>query len=223
MSDELLLARGEYLYFRNGERVDVTERWTRHKRGDEIITRCERDATAFRSRIVVESRERDGRIAQVEVIWSNDNPNAVSNAQARYRFFELFVEQTRQIESLSTETKRIETNFRFVIAPLMRVYLGDTLRELAAQRQTMVFVPWIIDPTDSDKLLEAHFEKRFARVIGDQEIEVDSNQIQARRYEYLGEQYDASAAFWVDKASGLLSRYEWKEWRVNLLLLNTDS
>ncbi len=91
----------------------------------------------------------------------------------------------------------------------MRIFMGRVIRQIAsaAGQKIQIVVPWIFDPKNEEMFLSAHVDVRSAkRLDGD-------------LYQYVGENYDETAKFWVD-ARDVLTRYEWKQgenfWSVNI-------
>lgn len=89
---------------------------------------------------------------------------------------------------------------RFEAFPLMRIFMGRVIRQIEALggQGIQIVVPWIFDPKNEEMFLSAHVDVRSAkRLDGD-------------LYQYVGENYDETAKFWVD-ARGVLTGYEWKQ------------
>jgi hypothetical protein len=194
--------RGSYQYFQRGVRAPVEERW-------------ERDATHVRSTrhvpdkditIAVDARVSADVVTQADVRW--DAPGLQRNA----RF--VLGDQLRVSIDARPEIS-LDVPGHALLSPLMRVFLGPTLRQVSASSTAMVIVPDIRTPNDSATVLFPLLEMRSARRLGYEAIDLGDGPVQAARYEYLGAHYDADAAFWVGP-DGLLMRYMWRDWRVDL-------
>lgn len=213
-------ARGRYAYWLNAAPIDVSEGWAIYAEADggrRIWS--ERESPAFGAQIEVEAWERAGRITQVEVHWQNSNAQAIAAAHAKYTFDENIIAVERIING-AEQHEHIPAPPLLVVSPLMRIFQGPVIKQVAAgQGQPVpVFVPWIIDPTDASQLLAAHIDYRSAQPIG-KVVEVNGRA--AQPYHYRGGNYDDTAEFFISE-DDLLLRYTFREsaekvWDVRLV------
>lgn len=209
-----LVGRGEYVYRANGARVDVAERWLRFESpSGDVVTLSARESVSHRSRIRVRAREHDGRIVEVGVRWRSAAPGAVPACDAEYA---IGPHEISAIRRLGGGEERAEARVEAAVAaPLMRVFMGRTICDVAERGGAPVLVPWLLEPNDAGRLLAPHIEHRRARRLAEERVEIEDGAETAVRYEYVGDRYDADARFWVG-ADGLLVRYAWREWDVRL-------
>lgn len=210
-----IIDRGKYVYRADGARADVDERWLRLRSAEgDLITLSERASGSHRFCVRVRARERGGRVVEVGVRWRSDAPGAAPRCDARYVIGPAAVIAVRRLAGEGEERTEVRAEAA-IASPLMRVFMGATIRAVAERGAAPVFVPWLTDPSDAARLLVPHIERRRARRIAEERVETENGVVAATRFEYIGEQYDESARFWVG-ADGLLARYEWREWDVRL-------
>lgn len=188
--------KGEYIYNCNGERVDIVE--TFEIDGNQICS--ERRAFGVTLRVAALVNIEDDRVVRFEVEYGED-----VSAQYQVQADGVLAEYVRAGER-SVEQKQITG--RFEPFPLMRIFMGRVIRQIESLggQDIQIMVPWIFDPAD-ERFLSIHVDKRSAKKLDE------------GLYQYIGENYDADARFWVD-ARGILTRYTWKQgekfWDVEL-------
>jgi hypothetical protein len=100
-----------------------------------------------------------------------------------------------------------------VISPLMRIFLGPAIRQVAERGQggpIPVLVPYLENPRDTARLLGPAFDTRQASLQGEETIVLHGRGVRAERWRYLGNRYDEQSQFWLD-ADGLLLRYRFQQ------------
>ncbi len=213
---EAIIDRGTYRYFVNGATVDVVEPWTITRRTDgTIVTRSQRLARAYGTTISVETTaEGEGApISAFQVDWASTG--AVPAATARYTLADGKLWASCQINQEPPAEIEISVDASAILAPLMRVHMGPTLRHVAALGSATVIVPDIRNHADALQLLRPLLETRSARLLSHESIHLHGVEVAATRYRYLAGQYDDSAVFWVNDR-GHMCRYVWRDWRVDL-------
>lgn len=210
--DETLTAAGVYLYHVNEQAVGVRESWKQHlQRDGSIKTRVERSAAAYGSQIWVESTAKSGNISVFDILWRNNSEKAVPQAAASYQITDETVSLTRTIADRAPITETYAKPAGMIVSPLMRVYIGSVIRSLLSYGDAgaPVLVPWIIDPSNDKLLLSPIFDRRSAREIGTEVVQVDESSHRAMIYEYIGGNYQEGTRFWVNDHDMLL-RYIWQ-------------
>ena len=206
-ADETQLAAGVYEYLLNDAPSGVRETWSVHRRADGLlVTRTTRDATAFGTILRVETLSKepfnDLRFRRCEIILRNQN-----EVRAVYEFTARRIVVTRAVNGATAAGDEIELPENAVFAPLMRVFLGPTILQVAAQQTaTPVLVPFLENPTETDKLLRPTFDQRRAVLLGPEALTINEHSYAAQRYQYTGQRYDEQSLFWLDK-NGMLLRY----------------
>ncbi|MBX3063398.1 MAG: hypothetical protein KF726_10515 [Anaerolineae bacterium] len=222
--DEIFQASGVYLYYRDEQLLDITEAWSIHRTPQGCtVTRIERNAPAFGALVLVETRQPEGAtdIEQIEVHWWNQTPGAVGVAAASYTLQNGVIDCLRWVDGSELVRESILTPPTLVVSPLMRVFLGSVLPKVADKGEAMVFVPWIHDPMDADRLLTVDLERRSASALSREVIEVEGEEFSTTCYSYYSRTDDDDARFWVAD-SGVLARYAWNGWDVRLAEYRTE-
>ncbi|MFN8433436.1 MAG: hypothetical protein U0V18_05425 [Anaerolineales bacterium] len=187
--------KGSYIYTLNGQPTEIVE--TFEIDGDHICS----ERVAFGTKMTVNADLENDRVVRFDMRYGED-------VSAKYTVYAWGVEVERfRAGKRLVEQKQVTG--RFEAFPLMRIFMGRVIRQLEALggQGIQIVVPWIFDPKNEELFLSAHVDVRSAkRLDGD-------------LYQYIGENYDETARFWID-ARGLLTRYTWKqndkEWDVNL-------
>ena len=188
--------KGSYIYTLNGQPTEIVE--TFEIDGDHICS----ERVAFGTKMTVNADLENDRVVRFDMRYGED-------VSAKYTVYAWGVEVERfRAGKRLVEQKQVTG--RFEAFPLMRIFMGRVIRQIesAAGQKIQIVVPWIFDPKNEEMFLSAHVDWRSAkRLDGD-------------LYQYVGENYDETAKFWVD-ARGVLTRYEWKQgdglWDVKLL------
>lgn len=198
--------RGQYVYFLDGERTDIRETWQVDAAPSGRRIRSER--IAYGTTLSVDAVEMSDALSGFNIHYCGEH----TDIRAAYTLDGLDIHLERSVKGRAT-THHLRAEAAFLASPLLRVFTGGVILHLAALgRPAQVLIPWLFDPSDTGRLLLPHFDTRRARRV---EHGPDSD-----LYEYVGEQYDDTARFWVN-AQGLLSRYTWQQgsqhWDVLLL------
>ncbi len=197
--------RGQYVYYCNGKRADIAETWEISPAPPGRIIRSQRLASG--TTLSVHAVETDGHLTQFDVRYRTD----ADDIQADYALQEQAIHLQRT-QNGRTIQHQVSLSSVFIAAPLLRVFMGAVILRLAQfNAPALVLVPWLFNPAQTGRLLMPHFDTRRAVLL--------ARHPDADLYQYLGEQYDEDARFWVN-ASGLLTRYTWQQgnqhWDVRL-------
>jgi hypothetical protein len=218
-------AQGVYEYARNGEPAGVREAWRVDALpGGALLVQVERDARVFGTTILLAALC-DAPLAalsfrRVEILLTNEQG---SGMRAVYEFAGPSVAVTRTLDAGAPQHETIALPDGVVISPLMRLFLGPTIRRVAERGQggpVPVLVPYLENPQDTDRLLRPTFDARRACLQGEEAIPLHGRTINAERWQYIGERYDEQSEFWLD-ADDLLLRYRFQQsadtvWQVEL-------
>jgi hypothetical protein len=202
---------GIYRYWRGGEDQGIVEAWRRIRHADGTLeTEVTRDAPAFGAWIGVHTWQHSvgTDFQRVEVIWRSTNPGAVADRRAIYTFSPLTV----QIDD--STPFRPDTPPHYITAPLMRIFISPTIRQLAAQGgRGQVLIPDITTPTSAERLLLPLFEERTVTFLRHETLP-EYPAIAAEVYSYTSQNYDAEAQFWL--VDNVLLRYCFGDWDIHL-------
>ncbi|QFU76470.1 hypothetical protein EY643_12825 [Halioglobus maricola] len=198
---------GSYLYLLNDEPVPVKETWS--------VTRLDEGALAIASEraapgiaIRVAARVVRGQLSEFDVDWQADGANPI---RARYRL---------DVNSGWCGCREIDGNVEdftplgseLVGYPLMRIFTGSVIAELAAARGAgQVLVPSIGSPQELDTLLLPDISRRAVHLLGTEDLQNPAGSITpCERWQFIGGQYTEDAAFWLN-SGGRLARYTWHQ------------
>jgi hypothetical protein len=218
MTTPKLRLRGCYQYLCNGTATDIEESWAlvRTDRHTEIV--ASRVAPSTGTRLEVRSRQTGNVFTTCELSLHRQHDGANETTSAHYRFNQ--GELSVAWQQGNQQKQRREPAFKAIFSPLMRIYTGPVIRQLAERGATDVCVPWIRDPNQREQLLLPQFSERQARSLGPVETEVDGQPCTSEVFEYSGGEYQPGTHFRVDNQDVLL-RYSWQQdadtcWEVNL-------
>jgi|GEM_PF-7119643 hypothetical protein len=190
--------RGRYQYFNGGQPAPVEETFSDDGSGSLLAVRSaspyhiQVSAAAHTCDLVFHSPE--GRVSL----------HTVCDAHG--------LEVTRR--HINAE-KRWQLSASAVFFPLMRVFTGRVIRQIAAQGgQAQVIVPDIRRPQDTETLLVPMSEARRVQWLGDERIAAWPD-TPCDVFSYVGGAYDASARFYL--AGDLLVRYTFDDWEAVLV------
>lgn len=177
---------GSYTYTLNDHPTDIIE--TFEINGNQV--RSER--TAFGVTTQVDAELEDDRVVRFHVRYGEE-----VSAKYMVHGWGVEVERVRAGKRLLEQTP-IEGPFE--VFPLMRIFAGRVILQIssAVGQKIQIVVPWLFDPKNEAMFLSAHVDWRSAK------------QLDGDLYQYIGENYDETAKFWVD-ACGLLTRYAWNQ------------
>ena len=214
-----VVSSGAYQYQCNAELLPIAEPWVIYRNGaGERLVCAERDASAFGSHFWVRSWC-SLQAQYVQVHWLQTLGQQEHLIEAQYNIDQQSIHMVRWVDGVLDEQEQLQAKMPLV-SPLMRVYVGQTLRDIHQQGgEASVFMPWIHDPMQLEQLLKIQVSKRRVKALGQQWLE--EGNISCNCYSYLGDQYDESTVFWVD-ANNYLRRYCWQQneqqWQVDLIL-----
>ena len=206
----------------NGTQANITEtfRITATAEADTVIEAF-RHAEAFGSQIKVVAEYKENQLAQFDIEWQNDNPNAVQFANAHYQFEETEINVYRNLDGREFH-ERLPKPEIFTVLPLLRVFTGKTIRaayQLGDGRRVPVLVPNIKNPNDNVQLLTLELNLRSAIKLESETITIADEEYLAGKFNFTGGNYDQTAKFWVAE-NDLLLKYEWQQndvfWEVKL-------
>ena len=206
----------------NGTQANITEtfRITSTAEADTVIEAF-RHAEAFGSQIKVVAEYKENQLAQFDIEWQNDNPNAVQFANAHYQFEETEINVYRNLDGREFH-ERLPKPEIFTVLPLLRVFTGKTIRaayQLGGGRRVPVLVPNIKNPNDNVQLLTLELNLRSAIKLESETITIADEEYLAGKFNFTGGNYDQTAKFWVAE-NDLLLKYEWQQndvfWEVKL-------
>ena len=204
---------GKYVYLLNSQPTGVSETFCRESDSAVITTKSTRDASVFGSTISVETEEKDGQFTIADIRFSGQDI-----VSAEYQAFEGGFHFTRSINGDTIDRRDTSATKGTILFPLMRVFQGPTILEVAANNsETNVLVPFIENTFDTSRLLTPTFDKRSAKQIGtDGDIRI---------FNYRSKHYDDASEFHINR-EGLLVYYRFpqtpeKIWEVRLENLQT--
>ncbi len=207
-------SHGLYHYWRNGSLSDVRETWvsTPWPAGRRRVHSV-RTAPSFGSTLAVTAVMHGDHLEWFEVQWHNTSPGAVPQASAHYTMHDHSVQVQRVVNGITQPTLEIARPPHVVVSPLLRVFHGPAIRQLAAQGAGQlwpVLVPYIEDPRQAERLLTPVIDQRGAQDLGEDTALVDDQPVAVRRYAYLSGRYTDKAVFYLTPA-GVLARYTFAE------------
>jgi hypothetical protein len=199
---EVLVSSGVYVDFLNGQPTGAREHWTVYTGAAGQITRAERDAFGLIVRVQV--TEGGGRLAGFDIELENPSSPTVRHALARYRIEagRLLVE--RRVNDKQTIYAEVPLDEDSVVAPLLHVFMGRTVLEIARQgAATPVIVPWLHSPHDGERLLLPEIEMRAAAACDLPPEPVEGDGLTC--YQYVAPLGDTPIHLWLHR-EGRLAR-----------------
>lgn len=207
---------GVYNYFLNGEPTGITESFDIEFLPDgSKITKSLRDATPFKTTISVQTFETNGEFQSSTIKFQKEE----NDIEAVYEFTEKNFHILRKINGDIFQNETLELPASYVFFPLMRCFQGQTIMQVANNRDvTTVVVPDIQTSSKIEDLLRPTFDERTAEL-------VSSNENQ-RIFYYLSKHYDETSEFHINQ-NGLLTYYkfiqsEQQTWEIILQWVNED-
>lgn len=187
--------KGSYIYTLNGHPTEIVE--TFEIDGKRICS----ERVAYGTKMTVRAELERDHVMRFDVQYGVD-----ASAHYAIHAWGVEVERVRKGKRL-VEQKQVAG--RFVAFPLMRIFMGRVIRQIESLggQDIQIVAPWIFDPNNEELFLSPHVDVRSAkRLDGD-------------LYQYVGENYDETARFWIDERD-VLTRYEWKQgdnfWSVSI-------
>lgn len=226
-----LTEQGCYRYLLNGQLQAITEPWLKAQNSaGQSLTQSARFVESLQATLLVSLRQQlPPPSAQnlplpagfdSEIRWQQ-------TGQTEIRALYQFCQQKRQLQLYRTDHSGISHSQQhkaepFLYFPLLRVFSGAVIRQLAHAGPLPTLVPDINNPTDRNTLLQPTEHLRSAQLQAEEQIELHGQSYQAERYHYLSERYQQqdNASFWIDPR-GLLLKYHWQQnpeqcWQVEL-------
>jgi hypothetical protein len=201
---------GTYEYFLNGNPTGVIETFRSEILPDgSKFTTSTRDATPFKTKITVETTEKENKFQNCRIGFQKDEIEIESN----YEFSEKTFHIWRKINGEIIQDETFDWPENAVFFPLMRCFQGQTILEAGENQDfTIVIVPDIQGTTAIEDFLQPTFDERTAKLISTNE-----NQ---RVFKYLSKHYDENSEFHLDK-NGLMIYYKFVQnenqtWEVSL-------
>jgi hypothetical protein len=205
--DGAIHSAGRYDYYLNDVLQPISETWQcfKNSRGD-LVTDSAREAgqLRLRSRAIAAGEG----FKQVLVEWRADD-----TIQALYKL----TEQCCYWQINGGD----ELEFNLIAAPiypLMRVYTGPVMKQLARAGGTTIIVPDIRLDIPPRKKLRPYTTERRSGFLGQDEISIQAQQVSCERWSFIGDQYLSDSRFYLDAGGNLLC-YSWLQaegqmWRV---------
>lgn len=214
---------GRYVYSLNGEAMDIKEEWSIESgpSGEQL---CQSRRQAPGIEIAVSSAGNETRVERFEVEMISQKSSARFTVWSSFEWTERGLVVRRKVNEAPVEvdTQAIEkSSARPLLSPLMRIYAGPLIANILDSGGCAdVVVPFIADPEDTGRLLQAVTSERRARLLGSEPFEIEGCEVVARCCEYVGDQYAPGTRFWLGPDNRLL-RYSWLqtgtgEWDVRL-------
>ena len=194
------LEEGAYAYRCDGELQPIEERWSIHAGdGEQRIIVSHREVPALQLRIGTAALISERRIAAMYTCWLCAAPRR--DIASFTALNETILSSERYVYGHRESDDRQRTDSDPLLYPLMRIYLGMTIEAVVARGGAAeLVVPDIRHVEDEARLLQPLLSRRTAKLLAADDRE--------RCYQFIGDQYDASARFWLDD-SGRLLRYRW--------------
>lgn len=213
------LIRGRYVYRLNGEPAPIEESWQR-RRIDENHWEIESSRIAGDVSIRVRATSNSLGVRECRVQWRQQRDieahYVLSGQSLRFSIGDGAGQSAVQDIALERQPA--------MLFPLMRIFAGPVIaRLLATGAQGLVVLPELGVPEDDDQLLRPRLSERSARLVGNEVLDVAGMGLQSCQCcQYLGDQYDDAARFWLG-SDKLLLRYQWQQspsqaWDVSLQL-----
>ncbi len=216
---DIELLRGGYVYLLNGQPAPVEETWLRRRTGDDCWE-IKSSRLAGDVSIHVQAVSNDRGVKRCRIQWRLQR-----SLEAQYEMLEQHLRFSMVEDDQAGSVQELPLGFDTAsLFPLMRIFSGPVISRLLAGRgDGLVVLPEIGVPEDDDALLRPRFSRRQARVLDEQMLDVPgAGELACVCCQYLGDQYDDSARFWLSP-DNLLVRYTWRQsqehaWDVSLRL-----
>lgn len=224
---EILLAKGEYQYWCNEQRMDIQEPWFIHQLGEQIRVRSERLASEANVCIQVfailsQTPGRQGLADDFEVKLIDLQSGAV-RVSASYRLYGDYAVVSRSqfaitgacdLPSPLQQTYRVgaeEPDQLLAAFPLLRIFMGGAVNFLRRQGGVgQLLIPDIIDPAATERLLLPLISERSATPIEPQrKFDQSARWSQLLAFDYCGDQYSPGSHFYFSR-EGFLLNYFWR-------------
>jgi len=210
-----LLLAGRYDYYLNDVLQPISESWAYYENtGGEVVVDSSRQAgnLSLRSRATCVGEGFD----RVLVEWRA--------AESILSLYDL-VDQRCYWQLNGGDTLMLPLA-DLPIYPLMRVYTGAVIKQLAHRGgSTKIIVPDIRLETPGTQKLQPHYSERHCAFIAAEEIHIQDRRQQCEQWTFIGDQYTSDSRFWLDAKSNLL-RYSWQQtpdqmWRVDRVVVES--
>lgn len=208
--NDLLARAGRYLYFLNDELTEVKESFQCEPTASgQLFLRSTREVSGLTISVVAWIDA--GVVIAFELDWDSGDAPVI---KASYSLRGDSIEYSRSVGGTVTHAKAVIAGEHVspILYPLMRVFTGSVMRQLATDGGSCsVLVPSISQPDSPKNMLLPDITKRRVVALGDCELQhVDGASIQCSLWQFIGGQYGADARFWLDE-SNHLQRYCWRQ------------
>jgi hypothetical protein len=207
--------QGTYEYLLNTKPTGVTETFNIETlpNGSKITT-SERNTTIYGTKIYLNAKQNGESFEHFEIKITNENYAEVADVRAIYEFSNDKLNFTRFVNNQKTDDELIQLPENCLIFPLMRVFQGQTILNVAKNPETsIVLIPSIEKPNDTRNLLCPTFDERRAKNIGGETItryQEHSVTVETNVYKYFTKHYDENSRFWINN-DGLLVAYRFAQ------------
>ncbi|WP_372865476.1 hypothetical protein [Spongiibacter sp.] len=211
---EPLQARGEYRYYKNGQLQPIAESW--RQGGDAAGERWLESERCIDSGLIIASRAnlRGNLVSRVSLSW-----------RAASCVIEAHYDRERglcQWQLAGGESQSMAIPPAVPLYPLMRIYTGAVIKELAELGgEADIVIPDIRPQTAEREKLQPLLSRRRCQYLGTADIDLQGRVRRAEKWRFSGDQYRAGSEFLLSD-SGRLLRYDWQQdaqsqWRVELV------
>ncbi len=206
-------AGGEYCYYKNGVRQAIIERWWQWQdAAGEYWLASDRELDSGLC-ISTRARLQSGRVVEASVRWQGDCLIEARFDRAAGLCF--WQRDGGELQSIALPSAA-------PLYPLMRIYTGAVIKELAELGgEADIVIPDIRPQTPSAEKLQPLLSSRRCALLADDTIVIAGRQLAAEKWRFVGDQYSDDSVFWLSH-SGRLLRYSWQQdpetaWRVELV------
>lgn len=209
---------GRYEYLLNGKPTDIEERWQLSSTATGQRISSFRRAPGFT--LSVEATTDRGSVNAFNASWVPDVGPTVRVTCCPDEDSLLY---TRYVDGQEAEPLVERLDAAVVMYPLMRIFTGMVIGRLAeAGGAGQILVPSVSGGRSNPAMLAPETSERHVMLCSDLNWpEGGSAPDGAKRWQFIGAQYDSNASFWLD-AAGRLVRYRWQQgadqlWDVSLV------
>lgn len=226
-----LSEQGCYRYLLNGQLQAISEPWVKaqNSEGQSLIHSARFIESLDAALLVTQQQQLPLSSAQnlsaqagfySEIRWRQTGQTDIS---VLYQFCQHQRQlQLSRVDDTGLSNSQFHRPEPFLYFPLLRVFSGPLIQQLALGGPLPTLVPDINNPANRAMLLHPTESQRCAQLQAEERIELDGQTYPAQRYRYQSERYqpEDDAAFWTDN-KGLLLKYGWQQnpqqfWQVEL-------
>jgi len=216
-----LTEQGCYRYLLNGQQQAIAEPWViaLSPRGQSLIHSARFIDSQDTALLVAQQQAQPLRTAlnssaqgnfQCKILWRQVG-QADIRVQYQFRQHNRLLQISRE-DDAGLSNCQIHKAEPFLYFPLLRIFSGPVIRQLAWCGPLPTVVPDINTPTARDALLQPTEELRSAQLLAEEQLVLNGQSYQAQKYNYVSQRYlpQDKAAFWIDHR-GLLLKYGWQQ------------